>query len=200
MRITLFGAGFVGAALAGEFAGRGHEVTAVARRSGGDVHDPAAVTAAVREADVIVSALPPLDDQGGLPASTRILIDAALAAGARLGVVGSSAILPVSTGGPRHADTPDFPAFLADRVDAHDRTLARLRSAPAGLDWFYLAAAGEFGQFAPGTRTGHYRSSTTSQVQDGSGRSRIGVADYAIAFADELEKPTVHRGWLTVAY
>jgi putative NADH-flavin reductase len=82
----------------------------------------------------------------------------ALATGARLGVVGSSAILPVTPGGPRHADTPGFPDFLADRVAAHARTLEMLRSAPASLDWFYLAAAGEFGQFArapaPGTHRG----------------------------------------------
>ncbi|MEN3319360.1 MAG: uncharacterized protein V7643_2761 [Mycobacterium sp.] len=60
--------------------------------------------------------------------------------------------------------------------------------------------AGEFGQFAPGTRTGKYRTSTIAQVQDASGRSHIGVADYAIAFADEIHRPIVHRGWLTVGY
>lgn len=211
MKIALFGTGFVGDALAGELTGRGHQVTVVARHpqpslSGrmatvtGNAHDPAVAALAVKDADVVVSALPPLDDQGGLPASTRILIDAALATGARLGVVGSSAILPVTPGGPRHADTPGFPDFLADRVAAHAHTLELLRSAPASLDWFYLAAAGEFGQFAPGVRTGHYRTSTTSQVHDESGRSHIGVADYALAFADELDAPTVHRGWLTVAY
>jgi putative NADH-flavin reductase len=113
--------------------------------------------------------------------------------------VGSSAVLPVTPGGPRQADGPDFPAFLADRVDAHTRTLELLRST-GEPDWVYLAVAGEFGRFAPGTRTGRYRTSTTAQVRDGAGRSHIGVADYAVAVADELETPTVHRGWLAVGY
>jgi putative NADH-flavin reductase len=211
MKIVLFGAGFVGSVLAGELAGRGHEVTAVVRHPdsqlssrvttiAGSVHDPSTVVLAIKEVDAVVSALPPVDNMGGLPASTQILVAAAETAGARLGVVGSSAILPVFPAGPRHADTAGFPAFLADRVDAHARTLELLRSTQEPLDWIYLAGAGEFGQFAPGTRTGRYRTSTTSQVHDKSGRSHIGIADYAIAFADELESPTVHRGWLTVGY
>lgn len=211
MQITSFGAGFVGSALAAELARRGHGLTVVTRRPWsppaagvthvvGDVHDAETVAAATGQADVVVSALPPLDRAGGLAASTAVLAAAAGRAGARLGVVGSSAILPVRPGGPRHADTPGFPPFLADRVDAHDRTLRLLGEAPADLDWFYLAAAGEFGPFAPGERTGRYRTSTVAQVHDRAGRSRIGVEDYAVAFADEIEHPTVHRGWLTVGY
>lgn len=211
MKLVLFGTGFVGSVLAGELADRGHEVTTVARHPSpepadrvtavaGSVHDPAVVASASKGADAILSALSPLDEQGGLPASTEVLVDAALQVDARLGVVGSSTILPIAPGGPRFADTPGFPAFLAQRVEAHDRTLELLRSTPEPLDWFYLAAAGEFGPFAPGTRSGHYRTSTRAQVYDDSGRSYIGVADYAIAFADELENPTVHRGWLTVGY
>ena len=32
------------------------------------------------------------------------------------------------------------------------------------------------------------------------GHSRLGVADYAIAFADELETPRTRRGWLAIGY
>jgi putative NADH-flavin reductase len=52
----------------------------------------------------------------------------------------------------------------------------------------------------PGTRTGTYRSSTTAQLKDTDPRSRIGGEDYAIAFADEVERPTVRRDWLIVGY
>jgi putative NADH-flavin reductase len=37
-------------------------------------------------------------------------------------------------------------------------------------------------------------------VHDADGNSRIGVDDYAIAFADEIDAPTAHRAWLTVGY
>ncbi|MBM6402654.1 NAD(P)H-binding protein [Phycicoccus sp. CSK15P-2] len=211
MKIAIFGTGFVGSALASELAERGQEVVVVARHPApglpacivtvtGSVYDPDTVAEATAGIDVIVNAVIPVDEQGGLPSSTQVLAEAAEKSGARLGVVGSSAILPVRPGGPRHADTPGFPDFLADRVDAHDRTLDWLRSTPETLDWIYLAVAGEFGRFAPGTRTGRYRTSTTAQVHDADGRSHIGVADFAIAYADEVLTPTVHRDWLTVGY
>lgn len=212
MKIVLFGTGFVGRPLAHELAGvRGHVVTAVARRPAvpsstdvttttGSVHDPAFVARVARGADVVISALPPVDDDGGLPTSTYALVTAAGAVGARLGVVGTSAILPVTPGGPRQADTVGFPDWLAARVDAHQRTMDLLRSAPRSVDWFYLAPAAEFGPHTPGSRTGHYRKSTTAQVTDADGHSRIGVDDYVLAFADEIERPTVHRGLLAVGY
>ena len=206
MKIVLFGTGFAGSALATELAARGHDLTAVARHPGADppvtpatgsVHDPAFVARVSAGADVVVSALPPLDDDGGLPASTAARIKAAETAGARLAVVGSSTILPVTPGGPRGADAPGFPALLAARVDAHQRTLDLLRSTTTP-DWVYIAPGAEFGPHARGTRTGRYRTSTTAQVVDGDGRSASGVEDYALAVADELERPTVHRGWLAV--
>jgi putative NADH-flavin reductase len=211
MKIVLFGTGFVGSVLAHELASRGHEVTAVSRhphpnlgsRVGtltGSVYDADVVAQATAGADVVVSALSPLDDQGGLPASTQVLSTAAAGVGARLGLVGSSAILPVSVGGPRHADTPGFPSFLADRVNAHQQTLDLLESTPHNVDWFYLAAAGEFGQHVRGARLDHYRTSTDAQVHAPDGRSWIGVEDYCIAFADEIDNPTTHRAWLTVGY
>lgn len=204
MRISLFGTGFVGRALARELSGRGHEVTAVARHPadpatiGGSVHDPALVSQVTVRADVVVSALPPVDDAGGLPTSTAVL--AAAAGSARLVVVGSSAHLPTSPGGSRLADAPDFPEWLGPRVTAHERTLALLRSTPAPLDWLYLAPAAEFGPHVRSSRTGRYRTSTAGQVTDPAGRSWVGVEDYALALADELERPTVHRGVLVVGY
>jgi putative NADH-flavin reductase len=205
MRIVLFGTGFVGDALARELTARGHALTAVARRPSpaatatGSVHDPSLVAEVTAGAEVIVSALPPIDDDGGLAASTPVLVTAAKATGARLGIVGTSALLPLTTGGPPLAETPGFPDWLAPRVAAHHHTLELLGSTPHSVDWLYLAPAAEFGPHVRSARTGRYRIATT-QLIDPDGRSWIGVADYALAFADELERPTVHRGLLVVGY
>jgi len=211
MKIVVFGTGYVGGALVSELAGRGHNVTAVARSAKtdrpaqvavvtGSVHDPAFLSSLTAGADVIVVALPALSPEGGLGVAVTALLEAALESGARLGVVGGAAIIPTVPGGPRQADTPDFPARFTPVVDAHQQALDILNSAPENVDWFYLIPAGEFGAHNPGTRTGSYRTSSTAQVTNEEGRSLLGVADYAIAFADELENPRTHRTWLAIGY
>ena len=40
----------------------------------------------------------------------------------------------------------------------------------------------------------------TTATNDDEGRSLLGVEDYAIAFADEIESPRTHRGWLAIGY
>jgi putative NADH-flavin reductase len=211
MKVVVFGVGFVGGALVREFAARRYGVTAVSRRPGtdfpegvavvaGSVHDPTFVQAVTSGAGVIVSALPAIGGDGGLDAGVWALLQSAEATGSRLGVVGGSAILPVVEGGARQADTPGFPAWLVPRVEAHSRVLDRLNSAPDGVDWFYLVPAADFGPHRPGMRTGSYRTSTTAQVVDDEGHSAIGVEDYAIAFADEIENPSIRRTWLAVGY
>jgi hypothetical protein len=211
MKIVVFGTGFVGSAIVRELAGRGHEVTAVSRSGSTDlpvqvnsvtgaVHDPAFLTSVTSKADAIVSALPAVSPDGGLGAAVTDLLPAAQASSARLGVVGGASIIPKVPGGPREGDTPEFPAKFAPLTDAHQRALDILNSAPQDVDWFYLVPAGEFGGHNPGTRTGTYRTSDTAQVTGADGHSRLGVADYAVAFADEIEAPRTHRGWLAIGY
>ncbi|MGP4009855.1 NAD(P)-dependent oxidoreductase [Streptomyces sp. 4N124] len=211
MRIVVFGSGFVGGALAQEFVSRRHEVTAVSRRlrtdlprgvaeSVGSVHDSAFLKEVVSGADVLVSALPAVAGDDGLDTGVAVLLRSAEETGARLGVVGGSAVLPLVEGGPRQADTPGFPAWLLPRVEAHARALSVLDAAPEGVDWFCLVPAAEFGPHQPGVRTGSYRTSATAQVTDGEGRSVLGVEDYAIAFADEIDTPSTHRAWLAIGY
>jgi hypothetical protein len=211
MKIVVIGTGHVGSAIARELVARGEEVTAVSRSSKADlpaqatsvvgsVHDPAFLTSVTSKADAVVCALPAVSPDGGLPAAVTDLLRAARASGARLGVVGGASILPKVAGGPREGDTPEFPAKFAPLTDGHQQALDTLNAAPAGVDWFYLIPAGEFGAHNPGERTGTYRTSDVAQVMGPDGHSRIGVADYAIAFADELEAPRTHRGWLAVGY
>ncbi|MGR6319014.1 NAD(P)H-binding protein [Micromonospora soli] len=211
MKIVVFGTGYVGGVLVSELAGRGHEVIAVSRSGKADlpaqvaavtgsVHDPEFLSSVTAGADAIVAALPALSPEGSLGAAVSALLQAAQESGARLGVVGGAAIIPTVLGGPRQADTPDFPARFAPVVDAHQQALDILNSAPENVDWFYLIPAGEFGAYNPGTRTGSYRTSSIAQVTNEEGRSLLGVADYAIAFADELENPRTHRTWLAIGY
>jgi putative NADH-flavin reductase len=212
MKVVVFGAGFVGRAIVAELVARGHDVTAASRQINagqvpdgvaiavGSAHDQSFVEKLTLDASAVVSALPAIDDGGGLAAAETVLLPAVEAAGARLGVVGGSAILPFTEGGPRQADTPGFPEWLLPRVDAHQQAVDVLTAAPEGVDWFYLAPAGTFGPHSPGTRTGSYRRSATTLVSDAEGKSSIGVEDYAIAFADELEHPRTHRGVFTVGY
>jgi len=211
MEIVVFGTGFVGSAIVRELAARGHAVTAVSRSGNtnlpaqvtsvaGAVHDPAFLTSVTSKADAIVSALPAVSPDGGLAAAVTDLLPAAQASRARLGVVGGASIIPKVAGGPREGDTAEFPAKFAPLTDGHQRALDILNSAPQDVDWFYLVPAGEFGGHNPGTRTGAYRTSGTTQVIGADGHSRLGVEDYAIAFADELENPRTHRAWLASGY
>jgi putative NADH-flavin reductase len=211
MKIVVFGTGYVGSAIVRELAARGHEVTAVSRSAStdlpaqvaavtGSVHDPAFLTSVTAKADAVVCALPAVSPGGGLPAAVAGLLPAAAASESRLGVVGGASIVPRVEGGPREGDTPEFPAKFAPLTDAHQEALDILKAAPPEVDWFYLVPAGEFGGHDPGRRTGSYRTSSTAQVIGQDGHSRLGVADYAIAFADELETPRTRRAWLAIGY
>ena len=211
MKIVVFGTGYVGSAIVRELAARGHEVTAVSRSAStdlpaqvaavtGSVHDPAFLTSVTAKADAVVCALPAVSPGGGLPAAVAGLLPAAAASESRLGVVGGASIVPRVEGGPREGDTPGFPAKFAPLTEAHQEALDILKAAPPEVDWFYLVPAGEFGGHNPGRRTGSYRTSSTAQVIGQDGHSRLGVADYAIAFADELETPRTRRAWLAIGY
>ncbi len=198
MNIVVFGTGFVGSAIVKELTTRGHEVTPVSRsgEGGGSVLDAGFVATVTSGADVIVAALP----ANGLADAVAGLLAAAETSGARLGVVGGASTLPVRDGEPPEGDTDAFPERFAPLHHGHQAAFAVLEAAPADVDWFSFIPAGQFGSYQPGTRTGAYRTSTTSQVTDADGRSFIGVEDYAIAFADEVEQPVTHRGWITVGY
>ena len=56
------------------------------------------------------------------------------------------------------------------------------------------------GFFEPGQRTGKYRLGTTNLIANEKGDSRISFEDYALALADEIEKPAHERGQLSIGY
>jgi hypothetical protein len=119
------------------------------------------------------------------------------AAGARLGVVGGAASLLAAKGGPLVLDT--LPQEYKPEAEAHARVLDALRRATT-TDWFYLSPALSFGSWAPGQKTGTFRLGTDILITDATGNSAISGADYATAFADEIENPAHHQARFTIGY
>lgn len=216
MKIALIGgAGFVGSAVLEELLSRGHAVTAVVRRPDrlparerlslavADAEQPAAVAAAVRGHDAVVSAFNPGWSHPELYArflaGARAIVAGTRQAGvARLLVVGGAGSLYVAPG-VQLVDTPEFAALVPPGVlpgaKAARDALTEL-AAETTLDWVFLSPPG---RLEPGQRTGRYRLGADALLMDGPAPAGISVQDLAVAIVDELETPRHHRARFTVA-
>ena len=204
--------GFAGGHITDEALRRGHEVIGLSRtgtadpRPGvsvrqGDIGDQELMAGLAAEADtVIVAVHGAADGHPYLASLVPALLDAAAAGGARLGVVGGASSLDVAPGGPRLIDTPEFPEMYKVEAQAHIEVLEALRSSDTDADWFYVSPSATFGAYAPGERTGAYRTGDDILLVGADGNSFIGGADFAIAVLDEIENPTHHRARFTVGY
>jgi putative NADH-flavin reductase len=209
MNIVLFGAtGTIGSRILNELLARGHAVTAVVRdpsklegrenltATAGDIFDAASVTEAVRGADVVVSAY------GPGPTNAELLVDAtrSLLAGVeasgvkRLIGVGGAGSLEVAPG-LQLVDTPQFPADWKEIALAH-RDAFQLYKV-CGLDWTSVSPAA---YIHPGERTGKYRTALDTLIVNEQGQSEVSAEDFAIAVADEVEKPQHIRARFTAAW
>lgn len=202
MKIALIGAtGSVGSRVAAEALARGHRVTAVSRHPdkveaqpglqavAGDLSDPRKLAEALKDHDVVVSAVRFRDYQ---PAQ---LLQAYRASGAgRLVVVGGAGSLKVASGA-LLAETPSFPEAVKPEAQAGQNVLDALRG--SDVNWTFLSPSA---LFAPGKRTGSYRLGADDLLIDADGKSWISQEDYAIALVDELEKNAHPRQRLTVGY
>ena len=212
--IAIFGGtGYAGGAIRDEALRRGHTVISVSRKEperadrpglisrAGDLHDPAVVDHMAAEADVLVVAIRPAEQDGiRLADAVGPLAKAAAEHSSRLGFVGGAGSLHVAEGGPRLVDLPAFPdAYKGEALGKAD-VLAALRETAADVDWFYLSPAASFGSSAPGEATGRYRTGGDVLLTDADGNSNISGADYARAFVDEIEKPAHRRQRFSVAY
>ncbi|KAF1047087.1 NAD(P)-dependent oxidoreductase [Xylophilus sp.] len=195
--------GHVGSRVADELLRRGHTVTGIARstaraaaRPGLTLHEADATRAEaivplLRGHDAVVSATRFV---GGIDAPT--LLAAARAAGVpRVLVVGGAGSLEVAPGRAL-IDTPEFPDAYKPEAGAGRAFLQALRQ-EKNLDWTFLSPAAEF---APGERTGVFRIGGDQLLTGADGRSRISTEDYAIALADEIERPQHARRRFSVAY
>lgn len=203
MKIALIGAsGNAGSRLLTELSARGAEVTAIARKPGaipalpgvtprtGDVADKDALAALLAGHDAVVSAVP---FTGSDP---HTLIDAVKAAGVpRYLVVGGAGSLEAAPG-LRVVDTPNFPAAYKAEALAGAAFLDVLR-AETVLDWTFLSPSA---LLVPGQRTNRFRLGTDQLLVDQAGNSSISLEDYAVALADEIERPAHSRRRFTVGY
>jgi putative NADH-flavin reductase len=203
MKIAVTGAsGRAGSEITRELSRRGHEVTAIARhpdriadlanvrRVSGDVHDLAGLTRLWTGHDVAISAI------HFLASDPETLIAAAKQSKvSRYLVVGGAGSLEVAPG-VKLVATPGFPAQYKAEAEKGSEFLDLLRQ-QKDLNWTFLSPSA---LFVAGERTGRFRLGTDQLLTAADGKSWISFADYAIALADEIERPSHLRQRFTVGY
>jgi putative NADH-flavin reductase len=202
MKIALIGAsGNAGTRILAELSRRGHAITAIARHPENvpalngvtpvkaDANDVAGLAAALKGHDVVVSSV------HFTASDPRKLIEAVHTSGVgRYLVVGGAGSLEVALG-VKLIDTPEFPAISKAEAAAGGAFLDLLRR-ETKLDWTFLSPSA---LFVPGERTGKFRLGGDQLLTNEKGSS-ISFEDYAIAMADEIEKPAHSRQRFTVGY
>ena len=203
MKIAVIGAsGNAGSRITAELAGRGHQVTAIARHpekiarlegvipTQGDAADELGLTRLLRGHDAAISSIHFLASDPGK------LIGAAKASGVgRYLVVGGAGSLEVAPG-VRLVTTPGFPAQYKAEAEKGGDFLDLLRQ-ERELNWAFLSPSA---LFVPGERTGRFRLGTDQLLTGADGKSWISFEDFAVALADEIDRPAHIRGRLTVGY
>jgi putative NADH-flavin reductase len=202
MKIALIGAsGNAGSRILAELSRRGHVVTAIARNPEriaklpgvttvkGDVYDVKSLAAALKGHDVAISSV------HFTASDPKKLIEAVHASGVkRYFVVGGAGSLEVAPG-VKLIDTPEFPPIYKAEAAAGNVFLDLLKQEKQ-LDWTYLSPSAVF---EAGERTGKFRLGKDQLLTNDKGSS-ISFEDFAIALADEIEKPAHSRQRFTVGY
>jgi uncharacterized protein len=203
MKIAVTGAsGRAGSEITKELSRRGHIVTAIARNPEriaslpnvtpikGDVLDQAGLTELWAGHDVAISSV------HFTASDPHKLIGAAKASKVgRYIVVGGAGSLEVAPG-VKLVTTPGFPAQYKAEAEKGSAFLDLLRQEKE-LNWTFISPSA---LFVEGERTGKFRLGTDQLLADASGKSWITFADYAIALADEIERPSHLRKRFTVGY
>jgi hypothetical protein len=203
MKIAVVGAsGNAGARIVAELARRGHAVTAIARQperiaaqpnvtaKHGDVLDQGSLAQLLAGHDAAVSSVHFLDSDPvkliGAAKDSRV---------GRYLVVGGAGSLEVAPG-VRLVTTPGFPPAYKAEAEKGAAFLDLLRQEKE-LNWTFLSPSA---LFAPGERTGKFRLGTDQLLTAADGKSWISFEDFAVALADEIERPAHIRKRFTVGY
>jgi putative NADH-flavin reductase len=203
MKIAVIGAsGNAGSRISAELARRGHAVTAIARNPGkiaslanvtaveGDVLDQAGLAGLLAGHDVAISSVHFLDSD-----PVRLIGAARDSKVSRYLVVGGAGSLEVAPG-VRLVTTPGFPAAYKAEAEKGADFLDLLR-AEKELNWTFLSPSA---LFTAGQRTGKFRLGTDQLLTTEDGKSWISFEDFAVALADEIERPAHIRQRFTVGY
>ena len=201
-RIVVFGAaGRAGSRVVAEAAARGHQVTAVARNpdrltglpdgvrpAAGDATDRESVARLAEGADALVLTVggPDPDLYTDAVAATSAAVRALGPAGPRILHMGGGASLLDDQGVP-FFDAPGFPEAFKAQAAAQIRALDAYRALDDSVTWTYLSPPPV--HFAPGERTGHYRTALDRPVVGDDGQARLSYEDFAVALVDEIENP-----------
>ena len=203
MKIAVIGAsGNAGSRITAELAGRGHAVTAIARHpdkiavqahvtaTAGDVLDQAGLARLLAGHDAAVSSV-------HFTASDPVkLIGAARESKVgRYLVVGGAGSLEVAPG-VRLVTTAGFPLAYKAEAEQGGAFLDLLRQEKE-LNWTFLSPSA---LFTAGERTGKFRLGTDQLLTASDGKSWISFEDFAVALADEIERPAHIRRRFTVGY
>src|SRR4051795_9026633 len=203
MKIAVAGAsGQAGSEITKELSRRGHTVTAIARNpekiaalpnvtpTKGDVLDQSGLAKLWAGHDVAVSSV------HFLASDALKLIGAAKDSKVgRYLVVGGAGSLEVAPG-VRLVTTPGFPAQYKAEAEKGAAFLDLLRQ-QRELNWTFLSPSA---LFTAGERTGKFRLGTDQLLTGAAGKSWISFEDFAIALADEIERPAHIRSRFTVGY
>jgi putative NADH-flavin reductase len=203
MKIAVIGAsGNAGSRISAELVRRGHSVTAIVRNpekvtaqagvtpARGDVTDPAGLVRLLAGHDAAISSVRFL-------ASDPVKLIAAVkeAKVGRYLVVGGAGSLEAAPG-VRLVTTPGFPVAYKAEAEAGAMFLDLLR-AEKELNWTFLSPSA---LFVAGERTGKFRLGTDQLLTAADGKSSISFEDFAVALADEIERPAHIRRRFTVGY
>jgi putative NADH-flavin reductase len=203
MRIAVVGAsGNAGSRITTELARRGHTVTAIARNpekiaaqanvtaKKGDVLDQAGLAQLLAGHDAAISSLHFLDSDPakliGAVSDSKV---------GRYLVVGGAGSLEVAPG-VRLVTTPGFPAQYKAEAEKGAAFLDLLGTEKQ-LNWTFLSPSA---LFTAGERTGKFRLGTDQLLAASDGKSWISFEDFAVALADEIERPAHIRQRFTVGY
>lgn len=215
MKVAVIGAtGFVGQNLTAELANRGHQVIAIARHvdsvgqndhvtaKTADVGDVESLAAALKGADVVVSAFNAGWTNPNLYAdfikgSEAIQAAVKTAGVPRLIVIGGAGSLFID--GQQLVDGPDFPAeYKAGATAARD--YLNILKNEEEINWTFFSPAIEMHPGIDAGRTGNYRLGLENPVFDAAGRSMLSVQDLAVVIADEVASNKHAKQRFTAAY
>lgn len=201
MRIALVGAtGKAGTQITKELTARGHHVTGIVRNPErmpvgpltsaiGTDSTRASLAAAIRGHDAVVTSVRFAD------LDPDVVVPAVVDSGVKRYVVVGGAGSLIGPDGVAEYDNPNFPPPARPNSVRGGYMLDLVRT--TALDWTYISPSR---MFVSGQRTGIFRYGRDHLLMTPEGDSRISFEDFAIAVADELERPQNIGRRITVGY